>query len=335
MATIKDVARHAGVSASTVSRALSGKIPVDEATRERVLRSVAELGYKPNLMARGLKEGRSRILALVLPDITNPFFPKLVQCVEERASERGYSLILCDCANNPEREALHIESLRNRYVDGVIYTGVTSDPRHIETLRRADVKVVVMNRDFDAGAPCVTNDNFAGGRAVIRHLAESGHRRIACLACRLDSQHCRQRLAGCVEAFREAGIGDYEQYLVRDAETIEDAHRHTLAFLSRRERPTAFFVFTDILAVGVYSATSDRGLRVPADVSVAGFDNIGLARHMIPPLTTYEHPVCRIAAAAVAILAAQIEEGGEAGYGTTVVAGGLIRRKSVAPQGVV
>lgn len=329
MATIKDVAKLAGVSTSTVSRALSKKVRVDDATMERVLSAVKRLGYKPNPMAKGLKEGYSLTLALVLPDITNPFFPKLVKSVEQCALEKGYSLILCDSGNDADAELRYLDAMKSHFVDGVLYIPVADGAARAKMLGKAGVPLVIVNRDFDAGFPCVTNDNFNGAKTVIEYLFECGHRRISCLIAPTLAQHYEQRLQGCIQEFERRGIRDYEKYLISDVTGIEDAYRHTKRLLAEKERPTAFFACVDIMTIGVYSGIHESGLSVPGDVSVAGFDNISIAPHMVPPLTTYEHPVDRIARKAVTELIDQITGKVEAAYRSIAVFGSLIVRKSV------
>ena len=331
MSTIRDVAKLAGVSTSTVSRALSNKIKVEPATRERVLRAVARLDYRPNFLARGLKDGFSRILALVLPDITNPFFPKVVQCVEKRAGGHDYSLILCDSGGDSRQELRHLEILRRHRVDGMLYIGIRDDDSiaRVGFLRESGLPVVVVNRDFDAGVDCVTNDNRRGARALIRYLIRMGHRKISCLAFPLDSQHYRQRFDGCRQAFAEAGIDDYEKYLAPGIRGIDDARQSVIRLLSRRDRPTAFFAFVDFIAAGVYSAIHHCGLRAPEEVSVVGFDDIAMSRHLLPPLTTYEHPVEKIAEAAVDRLVQRIKGTGPAQPQRLEMKGRLVIRGSV------
>lgn len=331
MATIKDVAKLAGVSTSTVSRALSRKVRVEKATREKVLEAVARLDYRPNSLARGLRDGFTRTLAMVIPELTNPFFPKLVHCVEKRVDEQGYSLILCDSGGNPAREKRHVETLRSDRVDGALFTGINDSDcaGRIAMLRDGGIPTVLVNRSFDLGVDCVTNDNRRGAREIITRLIRMGHRRIACLVMAPESQHYRQRVEGCRQAFAENGIDDYEQYLVPDVRGIDDAYRATRRLLERRERPTAFFAFVDIIAFGIYSGIYDSGLSIPDDVSVAGFDDIATSQHMFPPLTTYAHPVERIAGRAVERLMRRIRRRAGSEPARIEIRGRVIVRPSI------
>lgn len=327
MATIKEVAKLAGVSTSTVSRTLSQKVPVDAETRGRVLDAVRRLGYRPNRLAKGLKEGGSKTLALIVPDIVNPFFPNMVKCVQKCALERKYSLILCDSAGDRRQELRHVEAMRSHYVDGVLFIGVRGGER-ARLLREQGVPVVVINRESPAGIPCVTNDNRAGAYAVISHLIRNGHRRIACLTAPLEAQHYRQRFEGCLDAFREHGVDEYEDFLVHGITSVEESHARTRELLARRVRPTAIFIFTDFTATGVYSGVIESGLAIPDDVSVAGFDDILFSQYMIPPLTTYRHPVAEIASRAVAAIIDMIDDRREPER-RVEISGGLVERRSV------
>lgn len=328
MVTIKEVAKLAGVSTSTVSRALSNKVFVEETTREKVLDAVRQLGYRPNLMAKGLKEGFSHTVALILPNILNPFFPKLVKCIESRALERDYSLVLCDSSGDEEQELRHLEKMKSHYVDGVFYISVADGGQRARTLRDAGMPLVVLNREFDAGVPCITNDNRNGTRTVVEYLISMGHRKIACLTAPVRSQHYVQRYQGCIDAFQKHGIDNYKKYMAKNIESVEEAYAATKKLLRKNDRPTAIFVFIDIAAIGVYSAVHDCGMSVPDDVSVAGFDNIPISAHMIPALTTYEHPVDEIARKGVDTLLAEIR--GEKYTSETVeISGTLMKRKSV------
>jgi Transcriptional regulators len=329
MANIKQVAKLAGVSTSTVSRTLSNKIPVGDATRERVLTAVRKLGYRPNMMAKGLKEGRSNTIALIVPDLINPFFPKLVKCMEHCALEHGYYLILCDSGGDEDLEKRYVESMHSHYVDGVLYISVVKGDERARMLKEQGVPIVVVNRKCDVGVPCVSNDNRHGAFTIIDYLVKCGHRKISCLAAPLRSPHYKQRYRGCLDAFAAHGIDDFEKYLVEDVLTAEQAYEATKTLLSRPDRPTAIFTFIDFMAIGVYSGVSECGLSVPDDVSVAGFDNISISAHMIPPLTTYEHPVEEIADRAVKELLGVINGTNREGASFHELSGSLVVRKSV------
>lgn len=333
MSTIKEVAKLAGVSISTVSRALSGKVFVEEATRDRVLKAVKQLAYRPNPLAKGLKDGQSKTLALVLPDILNPFFPTMIKYLERHAAAHGYSLILYDSGEDARQEKRAMESLRTHYVDGVLYSPIADDLSLARMLRDAGVPVMVLNRESDGIVPAVANDNRGGARMVVDYLIKQGHRKIACFTGDLKHRRYSQRHEGCLDAFKAARIGDQSSYLIKNTRTIETAYARAKKLFSRRDRPTAVFVFYDMLALGVYSGANDCGLRIPDDISIAGFDNIFLAEHLLPPLTTYEQPMDALAERAIAGLLDQMA-GKKTGRDVSVlVKGGLVIRKSVRALG--
>ena len=329
MATIREVAKLTGVSVSTVSRALANRHYVKEETRERILQAVRELDYRPNLMARGLKEGCTKTLALVLPDITNPFYPKLVKSVEKYADANGYSIILFDSNEDKKRELHHIETLLSHAVDGVLFISSSDDTAQLNALRDAGLPMVIVNRDFECDYLRISNDNYDGAYAMIDYLIKNGHRRIACLLGSMKLQRYRQRCEGCRQAMADNGIENFDKLFFHDVTTTEKAYAMTKSALAMRERPTAFFAFIDMIAMGVYSAVNDSGFRIPDDISVVGFDNIHMSQHMVPPLTTYEHPVDEIAKTAIESLIRQMKTPGEKLAGMEIIKGSLIVRKSV------
>lgn len=330
MSDIREVAKRAGVSISTVSRALSGKIFVKEETKEKIMEAVAALGYVPNRAAQGLKEGKSNNIGLIIPDITNPLYPKLVKALEMRAAELGYTLILFDTDKDKKSEERYLRSLPSHYVGGAIVVTATDDFSHVAQLNEQNIPVVIVNRDFESSIHCVTNDNENGAYNVTRYLLEHRHKRIACFQVDMDLQRYRQRFDGFVKAHREFNVKVSKKLLVDKVETAEDAYHATRKLLAQPNPPTAFLSFIDIMTFGIYSAIFDQGLAIPNDISVAGFDDIDTSRHMSPPLTTYAHPVKDIADAALAAITEAIENDKLlTGRPNVVVEGSLIARRSV------
>lgn len=331
MSDIREVARRAGVSTSTVSRALSGKIFVREETKKKIMAAVEALNYSPNRAAQGLKEGKSKTLGLIIPDITNPLYPKLVKAVEMRAAELGYTLILFDTDKDVKTEEKYLRALPSHYVGGAIVVTASDDFSHVAELASQNIPVVILNRDFDTDLQCVTNDNENGAYVVTRHLLEHGHKRIACFQVDTELQRYRQRSDGFTRAHQDFNQRIFKKLLVDKVDTAEQAYEATRRLLSQPGPPTAILSFIDVLTFGIYSAVLDCGLRIPDDISVAGFDDIDTSRHMIPPLTTYSHPVRTIADAALSAITAAVEKHESlTGRPNIVVEGSLIVRKSVA-----
>jgi DNA-binding LacI/PurR family transcriptional regulator len=278
--TSVDVARRAGVSQSTVSLVFSGKGRgrVSEETQERVRRCARELGYRPNVAAQALRLGSSRAVALLVPDVTNPFFSRVLRGAQRAAQAAGYTVALVDTANDRQWEEQSFEALRAGPVDGYLLFEVSA-PEALGT----DQAVVLMEAEAP-GRPSVRFDAEGGAAAAFEHLLELGHRRIGHLAAAFDAPTFHLREAARVRVFSEAGLDPDDQPRALTPITIDDARAAAGALLD--ERPTAVFCDDDIIAAGLYLATRERGLRVPRDLSVIGFDDMDFARVLDPALTT-------------------------------------------------
>lgn len=303
MSTIKDVAKLAGVSVSTVSRALSGKTFVEEATKQRVMEAVKELRYRPNVLAKGLREGKFCTIALVVPDINSLFYPALSKSMEKAAYDRGYSLILCNTNNDIEMEKHVVEMLANRGIAGIICMSVEDDVSNLYEFQvRENIPVVLINRKGLGKLGTVMLDNEQGGYLMTKTLLENGHRKIAAMFDSIEKQRFLSRYNGCKRAMEEYGVTDYEKYFVYGIDTIDGAYQHAVELLNREDRPTAFFAAIDMMAIGIYRAISEAGLSIPKDISVVGFDDIFVSEHMFPPLTTYHTPMEELAEKAIDML---------------------------------
>ncbi len=328
MSTIKDVAKLAGVSVSTVSRALSGRTFVEEETKQKVLEAVQELNYKPNIIAKGLREGKFCTIALIVPDINSLFYPALMKNIEKEAAEKGYSLILCNTNNSVEKEKQAVEMLSSRGVAGIICMSVEDDIRNLLTFQKeTNIPVVLINRCSEGNLGTVSIDDEHGGYLMTKLLLEKGHRKIAGMFGSFEKRRFRERYNGCKRAMEEFGITDYKRYFVYDVDTIDEACQRTIEILQWEERPTAFFATIDMMTIGIYSGISQCNLQIPNDISVVGFDDIFVTKHMIPPLTTYHAPIEELARKAVEMLVNQIENKGVANE--IIVQGKVKERQSV------
>jgi DNA-binding LacI/PurR family transcriptional regulator len=310
--TSVDVARHAGVSQSTVSLVFSGKGRgrVSEATQERVRRSARELGYRPNVAAQALRLGASRAVALLVPDVTNPFFSRVLRGAQRAAAAAGYTVALVDTANDRRWQEQSFEALRAGPVDGYQLFEVTAP----EALGN-DPAVVLMEAEAP-GRPSVRFDAEAGAAAAFEHLVELGHRRIAHLAAAFDAPTFLLREAARRSVLTKAGIDPDAQPHLETPITIDDACRIGLTLLD--EQPTAVMCDDDILAAGLYLAARERGLRIPKDLSVTGFDDMDFARVLEPPLTTVALDAEQLGASSFELLEARM-------------AGKRVRRRVVLP----
>ncbi|NBH71660.1 LacI family transcriptional regulator [Clostridiaceae bacterium] len=332
MVGIRDVAKYAGVSPSTVSRALSGAAYVEPEKKEKIMRAVSELNYKPNLAARSLKRGGSRLIGLIIPDIMNPYYPEVVKYMEVCAMEAGYSLILCDALGDARKEEEYFATLKYLFVDGILYIASTENIEHVKPYI-GDIPMIIVNRTFDVDAPCINIDNADASYQAVKYLAENGHRKIALYINDKDRQYNRERLAGCLRVFDEYKIQDYEQYMVKDVESEDDAYIKTLQLMKAEDRPTAIFMFNDFMAFGVYRGITKSGLRIPDDISVVGFDDIPSVKYLDPPLTTLRHSLADTSGVIFEKLAEQMRTQTCAPASRTYFKGRLIVRESVREIG--
>ncbi len=328
MVTIKDVAKLAGVSASTVSRTLSNRIFVEEATRQKVLKAVEELNYQPSTMAKGLREGRTYALAFFVPDINSFFYPGIMKSIEKYASQKGYSIILCNNNESLDNEKKATQVVGSRGIDGILCMSVEDDVQHLVRYQKErQIPVVLVNRYVADDMCCISVDNFHGGYLMTKHLLDCGHRKIAGVFGDFGKQRFRERYEGCKRAMEEYGVQDYKRYFIYDVNSVEEAFARTRDILSREDRPTAFFATMDILAIGIYSGISESGLSIPGDISVVGFDNIYMTQYMTPPLTTYSASADDLARKSVECMLRQIDTGGQ--VEKLRLTGELVERRSV------
>jgi len=342
--TIHDVAKAAGVSTSTVSLVLNGKLDrMRPDTSERVLKAVADLGYSTNEMARALKTGYVPTIGLVVPTVANPFWGEFARCVEHAAMAKNYQVLLCNAEGAPEREQRYVESMLARGIRGVILGSSPLSLRHIAGVAKRGLQIVAFDRltlnDAGLELDSVRVDNGLGAKLALEHLLALGHRRIAFVSGPISSANRRDRLEGYRATLRAAGITPEtrlewtENATASDEEEIvtEIGRAAAVSLLRRPEPPTAFFAVNDMTAVGVYAGCRELGLSIPHDISVVGFDDIHLCRIMNPPLTTVRQPLESLMQSAVDLLIARMErEKGGARQHLTLTPQ-LIVRESTGP----
>lgn len=301
--TIEDVARAAGVSIATVSRVINdAPHRVGEAARRRVQQAVRDLDFRPNALARSLHRGRTRTIGLILPDISNPYYAEITRGIEAAARRHEYALFICNTDRRPEAMAHHIQLCREHRVDGVIVAGGGTWGRgHLAGLAAHGTAAVLIGR-HGVRLPAVRVDNVKGAYLAAQHLIRAGHRRIAVIAGPAASTTGADRLAGYRRALRDHGIPLPAPFVRAGDLRPASGARAGLALLRRPPRPTAILAANDQMAIGAMGAAQGAGLAVPGDVSVVGFDNIELASHVSPPLTTMALPLARMGAAAMEIM---------------------------------
>lgn len=292
--TQADVARLAGVSRATVSYVLSGRvggsIATAEETRQRILDAAAQLGYEPNAAARSLRLSENKTIGLLVPDTGNPYYWQLLQGAENEAHLCGYDILLVNTALDPIREREAVRAVLRRRVDGLLiilafHGQVTEDVRNI--LGRGDAVVLIGDAaTIDERLDSVRSDHAGGAVQMMAHLLALGHRRIGFVFGVAGPPLGQERLAAYRQAMQRVGVSDIDALVEHCGVTLEEGYRAAQRLLDRSPRPTAILVINDLLAIGVLRAVNERGLRIPEDVSVAGFDDIAMTRYLNPPLTT-------------------------------------------------
>lgn len=291
MATIYDVARRAQVSAATVSRVLNGRNTVDPDLADRVLKAVTDLGYRRNSMARNLRQQRSSLWAVIISDVENPFFTSMVRGVEDVASSAGYSVVLCNSDEDPAKEADYISVALEEQMAGVIISSSTDSAENISQLVEASCPVVVIDREIEGvEADAVLVDNEHGAEVATAHLIEQGFANIACITGPRHLSTAVQRLSGYWRALEAAGR-PADESLVRYSDFRErGGHEAMAALLESGRAPGAVFVANNLMTVGVMECLSERGVSVPGDVGVVGFDEIPWADLVRPSISTVAQP---------------------------------------------
>jgi LacI family transcriptional regulator len=311
--TLRDVARVAGVHPATVSRALNEETRalVNQDTARRVLKAAEKLGYQPNPIARGLKTNRSYTIGVLIPDLTNPLFPPILRGIEDRLETGGYTPLIANTDNDPERELLDSQAMRARQVDGIIAATARRDHRLHDALLEAGIGLVLVNRRQDElPVSSATADDRMGMRLSVEHLVSLGHTRIAHVAGPLDYSTGLDRHDSFLETMRAAGREpDPELVLVAEAFTEAEGARLCGQLMDEGRSFTAVAAANDLLALGCYDVFAERGVRCPDDISVVGFNDMPFAARFQPPLTTIHIPHYEIGKAAAQLMLERLADG--------------------------
>ncbi|WP_297198049.1 ribose operon transcriptional repressor RbsR [uncultured Pluralibacter sp.] len=304
MATMKDVARLAGVSTSTVSHVINKDRFVSEAITLKVDEAIKSLNYAPSALARSLKLNQTHTIGMLITASTNPFYSELVRGVERSCFERGYSLVLCNTEGDEQRMNRNLETLMQKRVDGLLLLCTeTHQPSQQIMQRYPSIPTVMMDwAPFDGDSDLIQDNSLLGGDMATQYLIDKGYRRIACIAGPLDKTPSRLRLEGYQLAMARAGIAVEDGFIITSDFEFSGGLKAMLALLALPALPQAVFVGNDAMAVGVYQALYQAGLRVPQDIAVVGYDDIELARYMTPPLTTVHQPKDELGELAIDVL---------------------------------
>jgi DNA-binding LacI/PurR family transcriptional regulator len=330
-ATIRSVAKLAGVAPSTVSHYLNQTAPLSAATAKSVAEAIAALNYRVNLGARNLRLRKTNSIGVVIPNITSPFFGEIAAIMENTLWERGFQTLLCISERSPERELSQVAHLVSRQVDGILLVYCSQKSRIADTLKQISVPIVFVDRRVP-DQYSVSTDNFLGGRLAARHLAGLGHRVIGLLCGEPSVQNVAERIQGFQLELQSFGLEIPEAYKAKGRQDLQLGLRIT-DLLQLEPRPTAIFATNDIVAIGAWRKLVESGFRIPRDISIMGFDDIAISRFLVPPLTTVAQPYREIGAKAVELLVdlVQAEETTKPADKNVILAPTLKIRGSTAP----
>ena len=331
--TIEDVAKEAEVSIATVSRFINGRPgTMSPATRERLAAVVARLGYVPNSAAQTLKTGRTRLIGVVLAEIAHMYWSSMLAGIEAACGERGYGIVISSAGNSAEAQNRYVSLFLKQKVDGLLLNPASADPATLERWADLHCPVVMLDRTFPGlDFPLVAVDNVQGAKLAVQHLVDLGHRAIGFVTWPIENLSNRQeRLDGYLAAMRAAGLEATPEHIRFARESWDDGVRQTLDLFGRPDRPTAVFAANMELNLQVLSGLKHLGLRVPADVSLVGFDDSPWDPLLEPPLTTVATPPYRLGHLAGGLLCDAVEAGERLPRGEHRLAPELVVRASTA-----
>lgn len=333
MANMKQIAQLAGVSLGTVSHVLNGTVKVREPLRKRVLETIQATGYQPSQLARGLRKDKTNILAMIIPDILNPFFPGVVRGAEDVAFANGYILVLCNTDNDPEKELAHVKALQTYLPSGLIV--IPSDfsklASETDSFRKAGgVVVCVDRRPRDWEGDSVTINNLGGATEATSYLIDLGHRHLAAITGPLHLTSSQDRLKGFKQALRQSGLEAHPGYQQETTFDRSGGYAKTKILMRMMPRPTAILACNDMIALGALLAIREEGLRCPQDVSLIGFDGLDLTEFTTPQLSSVYQSPYQLGAEAVQLALGRLKR--RSGLPKRVVLKTELRiRESVAP----
>ncbi len=305
MANIKDVAMAAGVSTATVSRVLANHVSIKPETRARVLDAIAKLNYRPNLIARSLRAQKSAKIGLVVSDIRNPFFTAIGRAVEDAAYAQGYSVLMCNTDENPDKEELYLNVLHDENVAGVIFSPTQQFGASFHNYH-SKIPMVIIDRYLETDkADLVLLDNASAAHELTTHLIQNGFRRIAGLFGDASATG-RDRHQGFLQALREHGLQDAGVHFV--SPRIQPGYEAALALLEQKNRPDAIFTSNSLLTAGAFKALRAKQVAVPSEVALAGFDETTWGQLVDPPITVMAQPTGEIGKIATELLFQRIQE---------------------------
>lgn len=313
---MSDVAKQANVSPATVSRVLRQPDLVNKKTREKVLKVVSELNYKPHMIASQFRTQETKTILVIVPDITRPFFSEVLRGIEHMALKHGYQVILGDTENNIEREKEYVELMYKKQADGVLLLTARMDSKSLKELSNSFPMVLACEYVDELDIPTVSIDNISGARKLTEHLINAGHKKIAYISGPMNVILSRDRLRGFQQAMAQYDLPVDPSYIQEGDYEIESGYNQMVKLLALEDPPTAVFVFNDEMALGTIKAVQDHGLKVPEDIAVVGFDNLKMATIFSPRMTTIDQPKYEIGQRATNML-------------LTLMKGGSLEKKKI------
>ncbi|MEX0685150.1 MAG: LacI family DNA-binding transcriptional regulator [Balneolales bacterium] len=312
-ASLQDVAKKAGVSTATVSRVLNNLNYVSHSVRTRVEKAMKDLNYSPNRVARRLrvKDGDRKLLGLLIPDIQNPFYVDVVRGVEELVFSKGYAVYICNFAQDYEKEKTYLNNLKSESIDGLIVAPYHEEDKMVISLVRDGFPIVCVDRGLgDIEVDLVTVDNDAGAYKAVKHLIGLGHKRIGYVGGLQSIPTSRKRKDGYIRALEESGI-PIDDSLVKFGDSKHESGKNlALEFLNMSEPPTALFTGNNVITLGALESIHSKGLNIPDDVAIVGFDDMYWSISLNPPLTAVSQPGYEIGRQAANMLFERLEEPG-------------------------
>lgn len=308
MANIHQVAKHAGVSVATVSRVLNGQSTVTPKTRIKVEAAIKQFNYEPSMLGRNLRNSETRLLLVLIPKISNPFYSEIINGIETTALRNDYNILLCETDSQPERENIYFDLVRKKMTDGII----SMDPAvNVESLMKlAESHCIIQCSEYvvDSGIPYVTIDNEEAAYKAVKHLIKIGHSKIALMNSDEKYLYARQRELGYRKALEEQGIEVNKEWIYYTQDLgFENGQQAMRKILTQDEKPTAVFAVSDLLAIGALKEMNSRGLKVPEEMALVGFDKIEFSNMTQPTLTTVAQPMYKMGTIAATMLINKIK----------------------------
>lgn len=334
MVSIKDIARIAGVSHTTVSRALRDSPEVSEETKARIRRIADEVGYRPSAVARSLVTQRTQVVGVVVTRLSDPFHTEMVQGVEEVAEQHEYGVLLSLSHEDSRKEQSIVEMMAQRQVDGIIVSASRVGNHYLNLLEGLHIPIVLINSHHTSeNVYSIAMDDHHGGLVATQHLIDLGHQHIGYITSERGGRTSRQRMAGYREALKEADLPSERTLVAKGNGRVAGGEAAMTRLLARDPRPTAVFCYNDLTAIGALRAIVQAGLCVPEDVSLVGFDGLVEATYVNPPLTTVEQPRHQMGRLAAQMIIGLLSD--ESQPTRLVLQGTLIRRDSCSPPAEV